>query len=82
MQDQVSSNYKWFQDLLPELMVKHRGKHALLHSEKIVDFFPSSLDAVKEGLKKFGEGNFSVEAVDDKVEDLGFYSHVSATLHA
>ena len=82
MPDQVTDNYDWFQDRLPELMAEHHGQHALLRSREIVDFFSSSLEAIKTGLAHYGEGNFSVEAVDDRIEDLGFYSHVSAALHA
>ncbi len=82
MQDQSAGNYAWFQQCLPDLLKTHRGEHALLHDNSIADFYQSSIEAIKAGLMQFGEGNFSVELVDDRVEDLGFYSHVGAALRA
>jgi hypothetical protein len=82
MQDQATDNYRWFKQRLPEFLVRHRGEHALLHDSAVTEFYRTSLDAVRAGLTKYGEGNFSVEPVDDVVEDLGFYSHVSSALHA
>jgi hypothetical protein len=82
MHDQSAVNYAWFQKILPDLLKTHKGQHALLHNNHVTDYYKSSLDAVKAGLGQFGEGNFSVELIDDAVEDLGFYSHVSAALHA
>ncbi|MEZ5710158.1 MAG: hypothetical protein R3E02_12305 [Blastomonas sp.] len=82
MRDQLSENYDWFLAKLPELLASYRGQHALIHDKEIAGIFPTSLDAVMTGLKRFGEDNFSVEAVDDQIEDLGFYSHVSAALRA
>ena len=80
--DQAEANYLHFRDMLPGILRLHHGQHALLHNGEIVSYFEVSLDAVKAGYAQFGEGNFSVEAVDDTVEDLGFYSHVGAALHA
>lgn len=82
MKDQLTANYEWFLQHLPELIAQHRGTHALLHDKQIDGFFSSSLEAIKIGIEKFGEDNFSVESVDQQIEDLGFYSHVSAALHA
>ena len=82
MQDQAEANYRWFKDRLGELMAAHRGLHALLHDQSVDDYFATSLDAIKAGIVRHGEGNFSVELVDDTIEDLGFFSHVSAALRA
>ena len=82
MQDQAEANYRWFKGRLADLMVAHRGAHALLHDQDVDDFFATSLEAVKAGIVRHGEGNFSVEPVDDTIEDLGFFSHVSAALRA
>lgn len=82
MRDQATANLQWFRQNLPNLLQSYRGQHALLHEQGIVTCFPSSLDAIKAGITRFGEGNFSVELVDDSVEDLGFYSHVASALHA
>ena len=82
MHDQTESNYSWFRKNLSSLMKQHKGSHALIHDCGVEAFFGSSIEAITAGLTKFGEGNFSVELVDDLVEDLGFYSHVGSALHA
>ncbi|MEZ5681032.1 MAG: hypothetical protein R3E14_07005 [Erythrobacter sp.] len=82
MSSQVELNYSWFKANLASLIKQHRGAHALIHDRAISGYYPSSLEAVTAGLTKFGEGNFSVEVIDDRVEDLGFYSHVGSALQA
>lgn len=82
MFDQSDDNYSWFKGQLTDLMAMHKGLHALLHNRAVDEYFTSSLEAVKAGLTRYGEGNFSVELIDDSVEDLGFYSHVGSTLRA
>ena len=82
MRHQAESNYRWFKRELPSLIERHRGAHALLHECEVDGFYASSMEAIAAGLTKFGEDNFSVELVDDAVEDLGFYSHVGSALHA
>lgn len=82
MQDQASANFTAFRELLPSLLAQFRGQHVLIHDGQIVGFFPSSLSAITKGYSDFGEGQFSVELVDDAPEDLGFFSHVSAALRA
>ena len=82
MIDQAEANYRWFKDRLADLMVAHKGRHALLHDQSVDDYFATSLEAIKAGIVRHGEGNFSVEPVDDIIEDLGFFSHVSAALRA
>lgn len=82
MCDQSERDYAWFRSQLASFLLSNRGKHALVHKESVAEFFPSSLDAIKAGMTRFGAGNFTVELVDDRVEDLGFYSHVNSALHA
>ena len=82
MSDQSEENYAWFKRHFDSLMILHRGDHALLHDQAVDGYFRTSLDAIKAGLEKHGEGNFSVELVDDALEDLGFFSHVDSALHA
>lgn len=82
MQDQASINFEMFREALPSLLPQHRGEHALIHEGEIIAYFPSSLGAIKAGFMQFGEGQFSVELIDDTPDDLGFYSHVSAALRA
>lgn len=82
MSDQAESNYRWFRENLSSLIEVYRGRHALIHDRQIQGDFQTSLEAVAAGFQRYGEGNFSVELVEESVEDLGFYSHVGSALHA
>jgi len=80
--NKVDQNFRKFQQLLPTILDDHRGQHALLHSGDIEGYFDSSLEAIKAGLERFGEGQFSVQHVDGQIDDLGFFSHVNSALQA
>lgn len=79
---ETERNYAVFIDQLPDLIDKHQGQFVLLHAEKIEGFFSSLVNALSEGSKRFGEGNFSVQEVADEVESLGFYSYAGGSLQA
>lgn len=74
--EEVSNNYNFFQEKLPELQKYHLGKFALLHKRQIIDYFVSEDDAINIGIKDYGEGCFSVQEVANQVIDLGYQSHV------
>lgn len=82
MADQTQANYQWFKRQLPGLVGQYCGRHALLHDQTIDSYFATSIEAIKAGMTRYGEGNFSVEPVQDSPEDLGFYSHVGSALRA
>jgi hypothetical protein len=73
--DEVRSNYEAFLQKLPELIVTHRGKFALMHQRSIVEFFDSAGDAYRAGQKLFQDQQFSIQEVTDIPVDLGFFSH-------
>ncbi|HLH76100.1 MAG TPA: hypothetical protein VKV28_04760 [Candidatus Binataceae bacterium] len=73
--DEVRRNYEAFRRLLPNLLVSHRGKFALLHDGQVVEFFDTAGDAYKVGLKNYGQSKFSIQEVTDGSVDLGFYTH-------
>lgn len=53
--DQADRNFRAFERLLPELIQSHPGKFAVLHDERVVDFFDTLGDAVKLGRVQFGQ---------------------------
>ena len=73
---EVTDNYQFFKTQLVSLMKNHAGKYALLHKQKIIEFFDSENDAIKVGIKDYSEGCFSVQQVDNKMIDLGYQSNV------
>lgn len=68
--------------MLPKLLDKFKGQYALMHGEKVADYFDNPADAVVEGLKRFGQGAYSVQEVTDAVESLGFYSYAGGSVQA
>ncbi len=76
---EVDRNYDAFVGMLPGLVPLHAGKFALMHKEKVVDFFDTSLDATLIGMRQFGHGGYSVQEVADEPEHLGFYSYVGGS---
>ncbi len=72
---EIDRNFEAFRNFLPELLQSAPGKFALLHAEKIVSLYDSSLSAVIEGLQRFGEGGYSVQEVSEQADNLGFYSY-------
>jgi hypothetical protein len=82
MHDQAEANFRWFKSQRAHLAKLYAGQHALLHDQSVDGYFRSSMEAIRAGMERHGEGNFSVEPVEDAPEDLGFYSHVGAALRA
>ena len=72
---QVERNYEVFRAQLPELLVRHCGKFALMRDGEIIDFFETAMGAYTAGKKDFGLGGFSIQEIVDKVVDLGYFSH-------
>ena len=73
--DEVDRNFEAFVTQLPHILQDHHGQYALLHDRSIVTYCGNALAAMLEGLKRFGEGRFSVQEVTTDRDNLGFYSY-------
>ena len=76
---EVTRNCEAFEKQLPSLPGRHRGKHALMHDQKIIGMFSTVQDAVQAGEIMYKDGIYSVQEVTDEVVDLGFLSHAVHT---
>lgn len=74
-QREVDRNYEAFVELLPQLLVPHRGKWALLRDGELIAVFDTARDAHLAGSKLYPEACFSVQEVTDRPVDLGWFSH-------
>lgn len=79
---ETERNYAAFLSQLPDLEQTYGGKFALLHAQKVVEYFDSAADAVMAGMRRFGQGAYSVQEVTGEVENLGFYSYAGGALQA
>ena len=74
-QKEVDANYKVFKKLLPDLMGRHTGKHALMKDREVVNFYDTSDQAFNAGKRRFKDGVFSVQKVSDEVLDFRMWRH-------
>lgn len=72
---EVKRNYEAFMQQLPQLLVTHQGKFALMRDGKVIEFFDTSADAYRAGQKLYEDQRFSIQQVIDSPVDLGFFSH-------
>ena len=68
----LEREYKVFKEHQSELLAKGEGKFALIKGDMIVDLFASYEDALKEGLKRFGDVPFLIQEIQ-REEDVNFF---------
>lgn len=73
-QQQVDDNFAAFQELLPELLLTHAGKFAVMHNGAVVEFFDSLADAARFGYLKYGDIDFSVQQITSQNMSRGIYA--------
>ncbi|WP_299423511.1 hypothetical protein [Sphingomonas bacterium] len=76
---EIDRNYEAFLEQLPEILPQHRGQYAVMHDRNIVAYCGNALAAMIEGVKRFGEGRFSVQEVTTDRDNLGFYSYAGGS---
>ena len=74
IQEEVDRNFEAFQRELPKIL-DHQGKHALMRSGKIINYYDTIGDAVSTGKAIYSDNVFSVQLVTTQPIDLGFLSH-------
>lgn len=74
----LTQEYQTYKARREELLLKHEGKFVLIKGNQMIDLFTSYEDALKEGLKKFGNTPFLVKQIQREEEVNFFYSNVAA----
>ena len=74
----LDKEYKVYLQHKGELLAKHEGKYVLIKESQIIDIYSSYEDALKEGLKKFGNVPFLVKKIEREDEVNFFYTNVAA----
>lgn len=77
---EIKKNFIAFQKLLPSIDPRHSGKFAVLRKEEIIDYFDSMRDAAKYAEALYEDGLYSIQEVNARVVDLGFFSHVGTNV--
>lgn len=68
----LDKDLKFYREKLPE-WTEHEGKYALIHGQRLVDFYSSYDDAIKVGYSEFGLKPFLVKRVN-ALEQVQFVS--------
>lgn len=71
----IKENYEYFKSQLPDLLERDAGKYALLRDKKIIGIYDTVRDAQMTGEKFYDDNLFSVQKIDNKPIELGFFSH-------
>lgn len=79
LDDEVDANFDAFRAALPELMASHPGQFVLLRRRRVEGCFDSVRAATKSGMERFSDHLFSVQEINDRAADLGFFSHAVDT---
>lgn len=61
--DHLLEDYKAFETLLPDLIQDHHGQIVVVHSRRVIDFFPSMEEAVEFGDQTYGAGEYIAQLV-------------------
>ncbi len=72
---EIEKNHRLFLQRLPALIKIHPGRYALLRKEEIIGIYDTVRDAQTTGGSFFGDGLFSIQKIETKAINLGFYSH-------
>jgi len=71
----IVENFDAFEAMLPLLLLERKGEFALMRMREVAGFFPSASAAQNAGRARFPDDAFSVQRVEEKTIDLGFYSY-------
>lgn len=74
-QTEVDRNYEEFRKVLPNLLVTHRDKYALMKDGKILGYYSTAEDAAVAAQTFISDGVFSVQEVTDSPINLGYFTY-------
>ncbi|MBI4358950.1 MAG: hypothetical protein HY584_06585 [Candidatus Omnitrophica bacterium] len=74
----LEKEYQTYLGKKEELLAKHEGKFVLIKDTQVIEIFSSYEDALKEGLKRFGNVAFLVKQIQREEDVNFFYSNVAA----
>jgi hypothetical protein len=75
----IDENFEAFQQILPQILIAHHGKVALLRDRKLDGVFETAVQAIQTGKQRYPDKMFSVSTVEKpQPVSLGWYSHFHA----
>ena len=77
MELKLKMEYETYKANREDLLAKNEGKYVLIRGVEIIEVYTSYEDALKEGLKKFGNVPFLVKQIQREDEVNFFFSNVA-----
>lgn len=75
----IDENFEAFQQILPQILIAHHGKVALLRDRKLDGVFATATEAIQTGKKRYPDKMFSISTVEvQEPVYLGWHSHFSS----
>ncbi len=74
-QAEVDKNYEAFKEMFDDIVISHRNEYALMKGGEIRAYFSTFNDAISAGDIAFPDKMYSVQKVEKKPVDLGYFSH-------
>lgn len=74
--DALNEEIKIYEKKKNELLKEHEGEFVLIKDSKIIGIFKSSDDAIREGIKKFGNVPFLVKKIERIEQSQNFTSNL------
>ena len=75
----IDENFEAFQLVLPQILIAHHGKAALMRNRQVEEIFPTAVEAILEGKRRYPDRLFSVQTVEKpQIAELGWFSHIQS----
>ena len=75
IESEIERNYAAFLEMLDELRHRASGKYALFKGAKLKGLFDTPGEAERAAFTRYKDRLYSIQQVNDKPVDLGFYSY-------
>ena len=81
----LTEEIRFFEDNFETLSQEFSGKAVLIKDQKVVDSFPTEIEAYNEGVRRFGNVEFLVRTVDGEKQQVAMpaltFGLINAKLH-
>ena len=74
-QEEIERNMAAFELKLPELVLTHHGKYAVLRHQAVRGIYDTLHDAHLSAEQHYTDGLYSIQKITQRPESLGIFSH-------
>lgn len=78
----LEKELQYYDKIKADLLIKHKGKYALIKGEKLIGIFDSELKAYEAGVEKFGSQSFLIKHIISQEELVEFPALALGVIYA